>query len=136
MFTKFILVIISWCIYVKSLCCSIWTYTVLYVNFISIKLEEKLKCQQSGNIECSWNSLLPWRYTTIHRSSPSERNPETTHWATENIHIEMDRKGWDTLTQTFLAYSQYFAVKRELPPSLWGVNRLDLTIGTLIFKSC
>ena len=26
---------------IKSLCCAPWTYTVLYINYFSIKLEEK-----------------------------------------------------------------------------------------------
>lgn len=34
-------VIISWYMYVKSLCRTPETYTVLYANYISIKLEEK-----------------------------------------------------------------------------------------------
>ena len=40
-------VIISCCVKVKSLCWSTLTYTVLSINYISIKLEEKIKIYES-----------------------------------------------------------------------------------------
>ena len=38
MHTKFIVVMISPCMYIKSLCCTPYTHTVLFVNYISLSL--------------------------------------------------------------------------------------------------
>lgn len=34
-------IVTSWCMWFKSLCCIPWTCTVLYVNYVSIKVKEK-----------------------------------------------------------------------------------------------
>ena len=41
MLIQVLVVIISWYMYIKSLCSTSKTYTVLYANYISIKVEEK-----------------------------------------------------------------------------------------------
>ena len=43
---------------VKSLCCTPWTYTVLYINYISIKLEGEKEYGKEENIVNTEKSCL------------------------------------------------------------------------------
>ena len=58
MLNKLIVVIILQYMYVKSLCCTPYIYTVLYVNFISVKLKGKTCFFPGENSQAQMASLV------------------------------------------------------------------------------